>query len=117
MGTSLIHALLQSRVRREWANLSSFNALIKTPASWLSPVQLPAGAKIFVALGADAAADTVVYTCAGKSFYVKAGTKAGVVTPVSYHERKETLTAVYNASTLQLWIKTPLGKPKMIASK
>lgn len=68
-------------------------------------------------LGASVVVDTVVYSVGSKNFYVKAGTAAGVLTPVSYHERKETLTAVYNANTLQLWIKTPLGKPKMIASK
>lgn len=112
-----IQSLLVQRARREWANLSKFKSLITTPANWTSAVVLPAGAKVFVKLGATVGVDTVVYSVNSKSFYVKAGSAANVLIPVSYHERKETLTAVYNASTLQLWIKSPLGKPKMIASK
>lgn len=109
--------LIAQRAKREWAKLSRFKPLIDEPADWNDPVDLLAGAKCFVVLGADAVANTVVYSCNNKSYSVKAGTKAGVVTPVSYHECNETLTAVYNASTLELWIKTPLGSPKMIASK
>lgn len=103
--------------RRKFQRFKAFASLIKTPQSWLTPVQLPAAAKVFVKLGAPTAANTAVFTVGSKTYYAKSGLAAGVAYPVGFLENKETLTAVYNASTIQLYIQHPLGKLYLIASK
>lgn len=110
-------ALEEQRERRAYARYVKFKALIATPSTWAAPIAMPAAAKLFVKLGALVAVNTVAFTVNGRSYYVKAGTAANVVNPVAYIENKETLTAVYNASTMQLFIQHPNGKLKLIASK
>jgi hypothetical protein len=108
--------LFRQRQRKERQALKLFDDLVKTPADFSSPLTLPGSGKLYASINATAASPTVLCSVNGVNRSIPA-VAAGEIVPLGYFEKGATLTAVYNASTINLYVGTPLGERLKIATK
>jgi hypothetical protein len=104
------------RKRKERQAVKDFEGLIAVPHNFTNPLVMPANAKLFVSLGAEVVAPVLVCTAGDRDMYA-GPIAANVMQPLGYFEEGVTLTAVYAARTIRLYLSAPMGERPLIAQK
>jgi hypothetical protein len=108
--------LFRQRQRKERQALKLFDDLRAEAHDFSSPLTLPGGGKLYASVASAVASPTTLCSVNGQNIGIPA-VAADEIVPLGYFEKGATVTAVYNASTINLYVGGPLGERFLIATK